>query len=130
MKVLIAGGGTMGREIAKALPEHEIVIIEKNSDVCSRDSNELNVTVICGDCTRMHVLKGAGFDKAGAVVAVTNSDEVNLLLALYSKKHGKHVIVRVKEVEYMELFEDHGIDHIISPERRAAMDVASKIVWD
>ena len=58
MKVLIAGGGTMGREIAKALPEHEIVIIEKNSDVCSRDSNELNVTVICGDCTRMHVLKG------------------------------------------------------------------------
>jgi len=130
MKVLIAGGGTMGREIAKALPEHEITIMERNPDVCTRDSNELNVNVICGDCTKLHVLKEAGFEKAGAIIAVTNSDEVNLLLALYAKKNGKHVIARVKEPEYMELFEDQGIDHIISPERRAALDIASKVVWD
>lgn len=129
MNVLIAGGGTMGREIAKALPEHEITIIEKNSEVCDRDSEELDATVICGDCTKMHILSEAGFDKAGAVISVTNSDEVNLLLALYAKKHGKHVIVRVKELEYIELFEDQGIDHIISPERRAALDIANKVVW-
>ncbi|MFH1789006.1 MAG: TrkA family potassium uptake protein [Candidatus Altiarchaeota archaeon] len=130
MKVLIAGGGTMGREIVKALPDHDIVIIEKNADVCERDSNELNVNVMCGDCTKLHVLKEAEFEKVGAVIAVTNSDEVNLLLALYAKKHGKHVIVRVKEPAYMELFEDQGIDHIISPETRAALDIANKVVWE
>ncbi|MFH1835770.1 MAG: TrkA family potassium uptake protein [Methanobacteriota archaeon] len=130
MKVLIAGGGTMGREIAKALPDHEIIIIEENPDVCNRDSNELNATVLCGDCNKVHMLKEAGFEDAGAVISVTNSDEVNLLLALYAKKHGKHVIARVKEDEYIQLFEDYGIDHIISPEKRAALDIASKVVWD
>ena len=120
----------MGREIAKALPEHEITIIEANQEVCDRDSNELNVTVICGDCTKLHSLKEAEFEKLGAVISVTNSDETNLLLALYAKKHGKHVIVRVKEAEYIDLFEDQGIDHIISPERRAALDIASKVVWE
>jgi trk system potassium uptake protein TrkA len=120
----------MGREIAKALPEHEITIIEKSSEVCMRDENELNVKVVCGDCTKLHTLKDAKFEKAGAVIAVTNSDEVNLLLALYAKKHGKHVIARVKEPEYIDLFEDQGIDHIISPERQAALDIANKVVWE
>ncbi len=119
----------MGREIAKALPEHEIVIIEKNPEVCERDSEEVEATVINGDCTRIHVLKEAGFEKAGAVIAVTNSDEVNLLIALYAKKKNKHVIVRVKEPEFVELFEELGVEDIISPERRAAMDIANKVVW-
>ena len=63
------------------------------------------------------------------IVAVTNSDEVNLLLAMYGKKMGKHVIVRVKENEFVELFEELGVKDIISPEKRAAMDIANKIVW-
>ncbi|MFH0861161.1 MAG: TrkA family potassium uptake protein [Candidatus Altiarchaeota archaeon] len=129
MYVIIAGGGTMGREIARALPDHEIVIVEKNREVCERDTKELNATIVNGDCTRIHVMEEAEFDKADAVIAVTNSDEVNLLVALYAKKKKKHVIVRVKEPEYTQLFEELGIKDIISPERRAAMDIANKVVW-
>lgn len=129
MYVLIAGGGTMGREIAKALPEHEIVIIDKDKDICDRNCKELNAVVINGDCTRLHVLNEAGFNKAGAVIAVTNRDETNLLIALYAKKRKKHVIVRVKEPEYIQLFEELGIKDIITPERNAALDIANKVVW-
>lgn len=129
MYVLILGGGTMGREIAKALPEHEIVIIEKNPDVCDRDCKELKAVIVNGDCTKLHVLSDAGFDKAGAVIAVTNKDEINLLIALFAKKRSKHVIVRVKEPEYIQLFEELGIEDIITPERNAAMDIANKVIW-
>ena len=129
MKVIIAGGGTMGREIAKALPDHDVTIIDKNPEACERASKDLGVKSVCGDCRRVYVLKQAGFAKAVAVIAVANSDEVNLLLSMYAAKRGKQVISRVKEPEYMELFEELGITDIISPERSAAMDIAGKIVW-
>lgn len=129
MYVIIVGGGTMGREIAKAIPENEIVIIEKNRDVCERNAKELNATIVNGDCTRVHVLEEAEFEKADVVIAVTNSDEVNLLVALYAKKNKKHVIVRVHEPEYAQLFEELDIKDIIAPERRAAMDIAKKVIW-
>lgn len=129
MHVLIAGGGTMGREIAKALPEHEIVIVEKNPEVCERDSEELGVKVVQGDCTLHHILNRAGFDRADVVIAVTDRDEVNLLVSLFAKKKGKQVISRVKTARYSELFEELGLDNIISPERRAALDIVKRIVW-
>jgi trk system potassium uptake protein TrkA len=128
-KVLIAGAGTMGRAIAKALPDHEITMIDASVDQCDRAAHELNAKVLNGDCRRIYVLNKVEIDKMDVVVAVTNSDEVNLLLAIYAKRLGKQVIVRVKEPEYGQLFEELGIKDIISPEKRAAMDIANKIVW-
>jgi trk system potassium uptake protein TrkA len=128
-RILIAGAGTMGRAIARALPDHDVVIVDNKTEQCERAASELNAKVLNGDCRRIYVLNKIGIDKVDVVVAVTNSDEVNLLLATYAKKLGKQVIVRVKEPEYMELFEELGIKDIISPEKRAAMDIANKIVW-
>lgn len=128
-KILIVGAGTMGRAIAKALPDHEITIIDESIEQCDRAAHELNAKVLNGDCRRIYVLNKVEVDKMDVVVAVTNRDEVNLLLAMYAKKLGKQVIVRVKEPEYTELFEELGIKDIISPEKRAAMDIANKVVW-
>jgi len=128
-KVLIAGAGTIGRAIARALPDHDITIIDLNVEQCDRAAHELNAKVVNGDCRRIYVLNKAGIDKMDVVVAVTNSDEVNLLLVTYAKKLGKQTIVRVKEPEYTELFEQLGVEDVISPEKRAAMDIANKIVW-
>ena len=128
-KILIAGAGTMGRAIARALPDHDITMIDSSVEQCDRAAHELNARVLNGDCSRIYVLNKAEFDKMDVVVAVTNSDEVNLLLTMYAKKLGKQVIVRVKEQAYVELFEELGVKDIISPEKRAAMDIANKIVW-
>jgi len=128
MLVLIVGGGTMGREIAKTLKEHEIVLVDKDDEVCERNSHELDATVLCGDCRRIHVLEQAGLDNSDVVFAVTNNDEVNLLLALLSKKKGKKVLARVKETDYIDLFKELGIEGIIAPEQNAAIEVAEKIM--
>ncbi|MFC2163280.1 potassium channel family protein [Candidatus Altiarchaeota archaeon] len=129
MKVLIIGGGTMGRHIAMNLPEHEITVIEMNENKAHRIESELKVKVIKGDASKLYVLKKAEYDKSDAIIAVTSNDEVNLFLALLAKKRGKEAVARVKEPEYIPLFKELGIENIISPEQRAAMDIAKKLTW-
>jgi len=130
MYVLIVGGGTMGRHIAAALPEHEITLIERNPDKCYRIKAELKINVIEGDASKLYILKRAEFDRADAVIAVTNNDEVNMFVSLLAIKRGKQTVARVHEPEYIPIFNELGIENIVSPEQRAAMDIAKKIVWD
>ncbi len=130
MYILIVGGGTMGRHIASALPEHQITLIEKNPDKCYRIKEELQVNVIEGNASKLYILKRAEFDKADAVIAVTNNDEVNLFVSLLAIKRGKKAVARVHEPEYIPVFTELGIENIVSPEQRAAMDIAKKIVWE
>ena len=130
MYVLIVGGGTMGRSIAEALPEHEIAIIEENVDKCARIVKDMKVNVIHGNASKLYILSKAEFDRADAVVCVTNNDEVNMFVSLLAIKRGKKAVARVHEPEYIPVFEELGIDNIISPEKRAAMDVAKKLVWE
>ena len=129
MYILIVGGGTMGRHIASSLPDHEVAVIELNPDKCARIEAELDVKVIRGDASKLYILKKADFDRSDAVVAVTSNDEVNMFISLLAVKRGKKAVSRVHEPEYIPVFEELGIDNIISPEQRAAMDVAKKLVW-
>ena len=129
MKVLIAGGGTMGREIAKAIPEHEIIVIDRDPEVCQRLNDELDATVVLGSASRLHVLEKAGIADVGLVIAVTPKDSKNLLLSLYAKKLGKKVVARVREPTFLDIFQQAGVEHIISPEQRAAMDIAKQLTW-
>ena len=130
MYVLVVGGGTMGRYIAASLPEHEVAIIETNPDKCARIADELKAKVIVGNAIKLYVLKKAEFDRADAVVAVTNNDEVNMFVSLLAIKRGKKAVARVHEPEYIPIFNELGIDNIVSPEQRAAMDIAKKLVWE
>jgi len=131
MYILIIGGGTMGMSIAHELPDHEVAIIEMNPDKCKRIAHDMdNVKTIQGNASKLYVLKKAEFDRADAVVAVTNNDEVNMFISLLSIKRGKQAVARVHEAEYIPIFEELGIDNIVSPEKRAAMDVAKKLVWE
>ena len=131
MHILIVGGGTMGRHIAASLPEHKITIMEKNPDKCFRIRDELkDVDVIEGDASKLYILKRADFDNSNAVIAVSNNDELNLFVSLLAIKRGKKTVARVHEPEYIGMFNELGIENIISPEHRAAMDIAKKIVWE
>lgn len=130
MFIIIVGGGTMGRHIAKSLPEHEITIIETNLEKAERIKAEMDVEVIVGNASKLYILKKADFERADAVVAVTNNDEVNMFISLYAKKNGKKAVARVHEPEFIPIFNDFGIDNLISPEQRAAMDIAKMLVWE
>lgn len=131
MYILIVGGGTMGRHIAMALPEHELCIIEMNPDKCERVSHDIpKAKVVRGNASKLYILKKAEFDRAEAVVAVTSNDEVNMFISLLAVKRRKKTVARVHEPEYIPVFNELGIDNIISPEARAAMDIAKKLVWE
>jgi trk system potassium uptake protein len=130
MYIIVVGGGTMGRSIAQNLPEHEITIVEKNEDKCHRIESEFeHVKVIRGDASKLYTLRRVEFDRCDAIVAVTNNDEVNLFISILAIKRGKKAVARVHEPEYIPVFNELGIDNIISPEQRAAMDIAKKLVW-
>ena len=75
-----------------------------------------NVTVICGDETDHDLLLEEGLENADAVLAMTESDEENILLAISAKKfsHGKN-IARINKPEYNDIINHLDIDTAIYP---------------
>lgn len=131
MYIIIAGAGKVGRHLAKVLvdEEHDIVIIDKNGDVCHELSNELEIVTIRGDATRPKILEEAGLHEADAVVALTGSDETNLIISLVAKQQGaKYVAARLGALHYNEeVLKNLGLDLVIYPEAAAAGYIAELI---
>ncbi len=124
MYVVIVGAGNLGYHLTKIMMEegHDIVVIDKQGDRCAEISNELNAMVIHGDATKPNTLEEAGTPEADAVVALTGSDETNLIIALLAKQMGaKLTAVRLGRVHYNEdVLTKLGIDLVIYPEAAAA----------
>ncbi len=124
MYIVIVGAGNLGYHLAKTLMEegHDVVVIDKQGDRCTEISNDLNVMVIHGDATKPSVLEEAGTPDADAVVALTGSDETNLIIALLAKQMGARLTaVRLGRVHYDEaVLSKLGIDLVIYPEAAAA----------
>ena len=128
MYILIVGGGVMGRELANALAGQSAIIIERDPKKCERAIRETNKLVIHGDATELDLLERAGIDQVDIVAAMTDSDEVNLLVATLARHKGKKVIARVKDAEHGRLFKELGIDYAVTPEFRAAEEIAKEIL--
>ncbi len=124
MYVVVIGAGNLGYHLTKILMEegHDVVVIDKQGDRCTEISTELNAMVIHGDATKPNTLEEAGTPEADAVVALTGSDETNLIIALLAKQMGaKLTAVRLGRVHYDEdVLTKLGIDLVIYPEAAAA----------
>ena len=88
MKVCIAGGGRVGRYLAQSLlaNRHEIVIIEPVESQCRMLADTLDIPVICGDSISVDTLRTADVASCDAFVAVTGSDEDNLVACQIAKR--------------------------------------------
>ena len=88
MKVCIAGGGRVGRYLAQSLlaNRHEIVIIEPVESQCRMLADMLDIPVICGDSISVDTLRTADVASCDAFVAVTGSDEDNLVACQIAKR--------------------------------------------
>ena len=131
MYVIVIGAGELGYYLTQLLVEenHDVVVIDKDSMVCERISNELNVVATQGDATESKTLEKAGVRDADAVVALTRKDETNLIISLLAKELGaKQVATRLGKVEFDErLLKRLGIDIVIHPEAAAAGYIAELI---
>ena len=117
MRVLIVGGGRVGRALAERLEDRgeNVVIIEE--DVTKLEEvRDLGFTAHNGDGTDTNVLRAAGADNARIVVAATGDDDVNLLVAQLadSKFDVDTIIARANNPNNVDAFEDLGVRTISS----------------
>jgi trk system potassium uptake protein TrkA len=121
MNVAIAGGGVVGRSVARDLVGngHEVLIIESDPAVVAREADEEipNLRWYTGDACEVSTLQDAGFGDADVVVAATGDDEDNLVVSLLAKQEFAvpRVIARVNHPKNLWLFnETWGIDVSVS----------------
>ena len=117
MRVLIIGGGKVGRSLAERLEDRgeNVVLIDRNQSVVER-TRQSGHSVIHGDGTDTDVLRSAGADNAKIVVAATGDDDANLLVAQLasSKFDPETIIARANNPDNVEAFEDLGVRTISS----------------
>jgi NhaP-type Na+/H+ or K+/H+ antiporter len=117
MRVIIVGGGQVGRSLATRLEDRgeNVVIIEKDEQIVERARNE-GFSVELGDGTDTDVLRAAGVENSKTVVAATGNDDANLLVAQLtsSKFDVDRIIARANNADNVDAFEDLGVRTISS----------------
>lgn len=131
MKIIIAGAGRIGGTLAEVLCDegHDITVIDNDPDTIEHISVDADVICILGSATDSDVLSEAGAEKADLLIAATQSDEVNLVCGISSKKLGtKHVIARVRDPQYLGKAEflqnTFGITLAVNPELECAKEIS------
>ncbi len=117
MRVLIIGGGKVGRSLAARLEDRgeNVVLIEQDETIV-QTAREEGYTVHDGDGTDTEVLRSSGAGNAKIVVAATGDDDVNLLVAQLaeSKFDVETIIARANNPDNVDAFEDLGVRTISS----------------
>jgi Trk K+ transport system NAD-binding subunit len=112
MRVLVIGGGKVGRALAQRLESRgeNVVLIENDIDIVETARNE-GFAVHHGDGTDTEVLRSAGAEKAKVVVAATGDDDVNLLVSQLSssKFASETILARVNNPANVDAFEELGV---------------------
>src|SRR5215468_506673 len=127
MKILILGAGQVGRTAAEHLSReeaNEVTVVDVNEDLLRDLQDRLDVRTVAGNAALPTVLEAAGAAEAEIIVALTSSDEVNMMACevAFTLFRTPTKIARVRAAEYInhpELFGGEGlsVDVVISPEQ-------------
>ncbi|MBO5906669.1 MAG: Trk system potassium transporter TrkA [Clostridia bacterium] len=130
MKVIIVGCGKVGETLAAELNDegNDVTVVDQNSKKVKYIANKYDIMGVIGNGATREVQKEAGVDTADLIIAVTGSDELNLLCCLMAKKSGDcHTIARIKNPEYAQdaphLRDELGLAMVINPEYAAAEEI-------
>ncbi len=138
MNILILGAGQVGSSVAENLSSeaNDITLIDTNAVLLNDLSDRLDIQTVVGHASHPDILKKAGISDADMLVAVTNSDETNIVACqiAHSLFHTPTKIARVRSQEYLkykELFNDNDlpIDVLISPEQLVAEHIQRLIEY-
>ena len=126
MKAIIIGAGEVGFHIAKLLTvqANDVVLIDESDAACARVNEQLDLQTLHGPGASPRLLKTAGIEEADLLIAVTNSDEINMLACQIADRYSVSTkIARVSSPDYFSTEsgltpKDFGIDLLVSPEQR------------
>ncbi len=132
LKIIIVGCGKVGRTLVDRLSKegHDIVVIDQQHDRIEHLTNLYDIMGIQGNGASYSTQVEAGIESADLIIAVTNSDELNLLCCTIAKQVGNCAsIARVRNPDYSKeisyLQEKLGLVMIINPELEAAREISS-----
>jgi trk system potassium uptake protein len=126
MKILILGAGVTGSSVAEAFAseENDIVVVDFRQELLDALKDRFDIATVTGNAAHPSVLEQAGIHNTDMVIAVTDSDETNMLACLIiNALHNRpKTIARVRAIDYLktpQLFGATGlpIDIVISPEQ-------------
>ena len=131
MKIIVVGCGKVGISIIEqlSLEKHDVTVIDFKADIVTDISNRFDVMGYVGNGASAATLSEAGASETELLIAVTDSDEINLLCCLFAKKAGiKSTIARVRDPRYSEevsfIKEELGLSLILNPDYDAAREIA------
>lgn len=135
MNIIIAGAGEVGTFLAKMLSHanHNITLIDMDEEKLNYINAHFDILTLNGSVSSIADLEKANVRKADLFIAVTNSEEVNLLAGTLSKKLGaKRTFARINNREFItpenrELFLSLGIDELIYPEILASKEILASV---
>ncbi|MCA9362851.1 Trk system potassium transporter TrkA [Candidatus Kaiserbacteria bacterium] len=131
MKVVVAGAGDLGTYLIDKLTEqkHSVSVIDSNRDLLDRLSRRYDVSTLRGNVLAYDNLNSVKINETDLFIAVTSSEELNLMSAILAKRMG--VVRTVARVRHAKLvkhddvfkFNDLGIDEVISPDSLVADEI-------
>ncbi|WP_243024089.1 Trk system potassium transporter TrkA [Clostridium sp. AF37-5] len=131
LNIIIVGCGKVGMTLIEQLSKegHDITIIDKNAAKVQEMSNLYDIMGLVGNGASYSVQMEAGIENADLIIAVTASDELNLLCCTVAKQVGDcAAIARVRTPDYSKeagyLREKLGLTMIINPELEASLETA------
>lgn len=134
MNIIIVGCGKVGMTLAEQLDQegHSIVAIDNRASQIDSITNSLDIMGIVGSGASYRLLQEAGIEKADLLIAVTGSDELNLLCCLIARKASNcQTIARVRNPQYSDeiefIKEEMGLSMTINPELDTAIVMADLI---
>ncbi|MCK9290101.1 MAG: Trk system potassium transporter TrkA [Bacteroidales bacterium] len=133
MNIIIAGDGEIGFHLAESLvnSNHNITVVDPNEELLKMLESHTDLMTIQGDATSISVLRQANVRKTDLLISVLHEEQINLMTCILAKKLGaRKVIARVNtmenlSVENRQIYQELGIDALISPEDIAAQEVIS-----
>ena len=130
MKIVIIGLGSIGKTILKNLSGegHTIAIIDEDKNCIENLIEKYDVMGVVGNGASMAIQEEAGVADAQLVIALTRSDELNILACAVAKKVGaENTIARVRNPDYrrqiVDMKDDLGISMVVNPERETADEI-------
>lgn len=117
-RVVIAGGGNIGYQLAKNIENrYSVKIIERGEERCQWLSNHLNATIVLkADASDQELLLDENIEETDIFIALTNDDEANIMASMLAKRLGaRKVMTLINNTAYVDLVQGGEIDIAISP---------------
>jgi trk system potassium uptake protein TrkA len=135
MKIAIAGAGKLGMKVAEALlgGDHSVTVIDKDEEILAKLSSQMDIMTVNANAKQKSVLEDIKISSYDYLLATTDKDEKNIIIASIAKKMGcPMVIARVRGPEHMNQFDfikdSFNIDSIVNPDLAISLEIYKYLV--